>query len=145
MNWPGNRQRWLGFGLVASLALNAFFIGAAATDAFRLKKPTDREDARLRFELRWLSGRLSPESMASVQAALTAGRPAVEQHIARLRDLRTGLREMTAAAQPDRAAVDARLGEIRAELDKMAVESQKTTMDALLALPPSARTGLAGN
>jgi uncharacterized membrane protein len=144
MNWPGSRQRWLGFGLVASLALNAFFIGAAATDAFRPKKH-DREDARLRFELRWLSGRLSPESMTSVQAALAAGRPAVERHIARLRDLRTGLREMTAAPQPDRAAIDARLGEIRAEIDKMASESQKTTMDALLALPPAARTGLAGN
>lgn len=145
MKWPANRRRWLGFALVASLALNAFFVGAAATDAFRPKKHADREDVRLRFELRWLSGRLSPESMAGVQAALAAGRPAVEQHIARLRELRSGLREMTAAPQPDRAAIDARLAEIRTELDRMAVESQKSTMDALLALPPEARKGLVAN
>ena len=140
-----NRQRWLGVGLLLSLALNAFFVGAAATNAFRLTRhDSDRDDGHLRFELRWLSGRLSPEGMASVQAALAAARPETEKHIERLRDLRSGLRDLTAAAQPDRAAIDARLGEIRAELDRMAEESQKVTMDALLALPADTRGKLAG-
>jgi uncharacterized membrane protein len=144
MTLPGNSRRWLGIGLLLSLALNAFFIGAAATDAFRLSKH-GKEDARLRFELRWLAGRLSQDDMGKVQAALAAARPATEHHIEKLRDLRSGLRDMTAAATPDRAAIDARLAEIRAELDTMAAESQKTTMDALLALPPESRSKLAGN
>jgi uncharacterized membrane protein len=139
-----DNRRWLGFGLVASLALNAFFVGAAATDVLHLNKRSDRDDGRLRFELRWLSGRLSPEAMASVQAAIAAARAETERHIDRLRDLRGGLRDMAAAAEPDRAAIDARLAEIRVALDRMAGESQKTTMEALLALPPEARAKLAG-
>ncbi len=145
MTWPGGRQRWLAVGLVASLAVNAFFIGAAATDVLRFGKDKGGYGrGALRYELRWLAGRLSPEAMARVEAAVAAGRPDAQRHIDRLRELRANLGGLAAAGEPDRAAIDAVLAEIRGELDAMLGESQAITMDSLLALPPETRAKLAG-
>jgi uncharacterized membrane protein len=134
-------RRWLVIALLVSLALNAFFIGAAATDIFRTSKKTGY-GGPIRYELRWLAGRLPAESMSRVEAAVAEGRPATEAHIERLRELRRGLGALAAAEEPDRAAIDAKLAEIRTELDLMLADAQKTTMDALLALPPEARVRL---
>ena len=118
MNWRGNRQRWLGAGLVVSLALNAFFIGAAATDVLHLRGEGGRhQGGALRFELRWLGEHLPPDAMATVKAAVAAGRPDAQRHIDRLRELRTTLANQIAAAEPDRAAIEATLADIRAEFD----------------------------
>jgi uncharacterized membrane protein len=134
------RVPWLFVGLAASLVLNAFFIGAVATDVFRFSAAEKRH---VNFELRWIEERLSPEDYAVVAAAAGAARPEAETHIARLRTLRQELGVLAAAPEPDRAAIDAKLVEIRAEQGAMVTGVQSTIVDALLALPPSARESLA--
>lgn len=146
MTSPANGRRWLGVGLVLSLALNAFFIGAAATDLIRFDK--DKDSGRhgvLRYELRWLGARLPPDAMAKVEAAIAAERPNARRHIARLHALRAELGNLLAAEPPDRAAIDAKLDAIRSELDAMLGKAQAATIDSLLTLPPETRKSLAGN
>lgn len=141
-----NGRRWLGIGLVLSLAINAFFIGAAATDLIRFDKDRDsRRQGVLRYELRWLAARLPPDAMADIEAAVAAERPDARRHIESLHALRTDLGTLLAAAAPDRTAIDAKLAAIRAELDEMLGSAQATTTDALLKLPPDTRKALAGN
>ncbi len=146
MNGRFNRRHWLGIGLVLSLALNAFFIGAAATDMIRLD--TDRGDHKhgvLRYELRWLGARLPADAMAKVEAAIAAGRPDAQLHVEHLHALRAELGTLLAAETPDRTAIDARLAAIRSELDAMLAGAQAATIDSLLTLPPDTRKKLAGN
>lgn len=133
------RLPWLFIGLGASLALNAFFIGAIATDVFRFSAAEKR---RVNFELRWLEERLAPEDFAVVTAAVDAARPDAERHFARLRALRQELGVLAAAAEPDRAAIDAKLIEIRAEQNAMVAGLQATVVDSLLALPSPSRAAL---
>jgi uncharacterized membrane protein len=140
-----SRSRWLASALVVSLALNAFFVAAVATDMLRVKwgGGPDREARALRFELRWLDERLDREALGQVEAAVAAARPNVIAHIERLRRLRGELAALAAVSEPDRAAIDAQLAAIRAEVDAMQAEVQDATMDALLTLPPEARAHLA--
>lgn len=140
-----SRGRWLAGALVVSLALNAFFVAAVATDMLRVKwgGGWDREARALRFELRWFDERLDREALGQVEAALAAARPDVIAHAERLRQLRSELAALAAAGEPDRAAIDAQLAAIRAEVDAMQAEVQDATMDALLALPAEARARLA--
>lgn len=139
---PGNR--WLAGGLVLSLALNAFVIGAVATDLLRVKWGSgDREARALRFEMRWLEGRLDPEALRQVDAGVAVARPKAIAHIERLGELRNELAALAAVAAPDRAAIDAQLAAIRTEVEAMQAEVQGATMDALLALPPETRARLA--
>jgi uncharacterized membrane protein len=138
-----SRSRWLAGALVVSLALNAFFVAAVATDMLRVKwGGKDREARALRFELRWLDERLDPEALRQVEAAVAAARPNVIAHTDRLRELRRELAALVAVAQPDRAAIDAQLAAIRAEVEAMQAEVQDASMDALLALPDEARARL---
>jgi hypothetical protein len=138
---PRARRRWLGYGLLASLLVNAFFIGLAATDLFR----PQHVGGPLRFELRWLQARLPSDAFASVQTAVNAIEPKVQAHIDRLKEMRRALGNLAAAPQPDRAAIDRQLADIRAELNVMTTEGQGTVADALLALPPDVRVRLAEN
>jgi uncharacterized membrane protein len=140
-----SRGRWLAGVLVVSLALNAFFVAAVATDMLRVKwgGGRDREARALRFELRWFDERLDREALGQVEAALAAARPDVIARTERLRRLRSELAALVAAGEPDRAAIDAQLAAIRAEVDAMQTEVQDATMDALLALPSAARARLA--
>jgi uncharacterized membrane protein len=139
-----SRSRWLAGALVVSLALNAFFVAAVATDMLRVKwGGWDREARALRFELRWFDERLDREALGQVEAALVAARPDVIAHTQRLRELRSELAALAAAGEPDRAAIDAQLAAIRAEVDAMQTEIQDATMNALLALPAEARARLA--
>ncbi len=141
-----NRRRWLGIGLVLSLALNAFFIGAAATDLIRFDKDRDgHRSGVLRYELRWLAQRLPSDAMAKVEASVAAERPDARRHIARLHTLRTELGVLLAADPADRAAIDAKLAAIRSELDTMLGKAQAATIDLLLTLSPETRKKLAGN
>jgi uncharacterized membrane protein len=133
------RVPWLFIGLAASLVLNAFFIGAVATDFFRFSAAEKRH---VNFELRWLEERLAPEDFAIVEAAAAAARPDAEQHFSRLRALRQELGVLAAAPEPDRAAIDAKLVEIRAEQSAMVTGLQATVVDSLLALPALSRAAL---
>ena len=133
---------WLFIGLAASLVLNAFFIGAIATDVFRFSAAEKRP---VSFELRWLEDRLAEEDFVVVAAAVAAARPDAERHIERLRALRQELAVLAAEPVPDRGLIDAKLVEIRAELGAMVTGVQATAIDALLGLPASARQSLAAN
>ena len=133
------RIPWLFLSLAVSLVLNAFFIGAIATDIFRFSAAEKR---RVNFELRWLEERLTPEDFAAVAAATGTATPDAERHFARLRALRQELGVLAAAREPDRAAIEAKLVEIRAEQSAMVAGLQATVIDALLALPASARAAL---
>ncbi|MCB1499292.1 MAG: periplasmic heavy metal sensor [Bauldia sp.] len=132
-------SRWLWVALGVSLLVNAFFVGALATDLFRY---SSAEKRHVSFELRWLEDRLAEPDFAVVAAAVAAARPEAERHIATLRDLRQELAVLAAAPSPDRALIEAKLVEIRTELNAMVTDSQRTAIDALLALPPSARLSL---
>jgi Heavy-metal resistance len=133
------RPRWVLIALGVSLLVNAFFIGALATDLVRY---SSAERRHVSFELRWLEDRLAEPDFAVVAAAMAAARPEAERHIATLRSLRQELAVLAAAPAPDRTLIDAKLVEIRAELAAMVTDSQRTAIDALLALPPSSRTSL---
>ncbi len=135
------RRRWLGVALIVSLAVNAFFVGAAATDVLS-PRHGGHVDKRLRFELRWLAGRLPDEEMAKVEKAVSADLPGAERHVERLGELRTQLGKLLAAPEPDRTAIDAQLADIRAELDAMVAETQTTTINSLLTLPADTRARL---
>lgn len=138
---PQDRRRWLLYGLLASLIVNAFLIGLAVTDFFR----PQHVGGPLRFELRWLQAKLPADAFAGVQAAVNAIEPKVQAHIDRIREMRQSLAGLAAAPQADRAAVDKKLADIRAELDAMTAEGQAAVADALLALPADTRAKLVEN
>ena len=141
---PFRRRRWAVPALVVSLALNAFFIGATATDFLRFRGHFDSEGSRaLRFELKWMGDKLPRDGFNQVTTAVAALQPSAETHIAKLKQLRVDLGNLVAAATPDRAAIDAKLGEIRAELQTMQREVQGAVIDSLLKLPPEMRAELA--
>jgi len=134
-----DRRRWLAYGLLASLVLNAFLIGLAATDFFR----PGHVGGPLRFELRWLQAKLPDSDFGRLKAAVDAIGPSVQAHIDRMREMRVELGTMAAAPQPDRAAIDRKLADIRSELDAMTKEGQETITATLLSLPPESRARLA--
>jgi len=141
MPWLRQLPRWWAIALGLSVALNAFLIGAIATDLIE-----GRDSGRPgNYELRWLEGRIPADGLAKVDAALDAVRPNAQAHFQRLRELRQSLAELAALPEPDRAAIDARLADIRNELDQVTSEMRRTSIDALLALPPEMRAGLAKN
>ncbi len=135
------RRRWLGVALIVSLAVNAFFVGAAATNVLNTRQHRDH-DKMFRFELHWLAGRVPDAELEKVKAAVTGDLPGAERHLQRLSELRNGLGKLLAAPEPDRSAIDAQLADIRAELDNMVAETQATTVDSLLKLPPDTRANL---
>jgi hypothetical protein len=95
------------------------------------------------MELRWLRGRLSPDAVRSVEAALEPLKPDMMARIQRLKTLRAELGPLVAAPEPDRAAIDAHLREIRLEVGAMQEQTQSKVFDAVLALPEAERAPLA--
>lgn len=128
---------------VVSLVANAFFVGAVATDYFRLGHKTKSTPRFIQFEMRWLAGRLPEDDLKTVEKAVSDVHDQTVAHFDRLRQIRGDLGRLAAAPQPDRAAIDQRLADIRGQLDAMLAEVQKASMDALLALPPASRAKLA--
>ena len=139
-------RRWLVILLIASLSVNAFLLGAYATDFLRIfgwhHGPPPPGQPPVSFELRWLEGRLPPAAFARMQAVVAEGRPDALVHFDRLRELRQELGRLAAEPHPDRAAIDAQLAEIRAELGRLQAGVQGRVMDALLALPQETRSKL---
>jgi uncharacterized membrane protein len=137
-------RRWSAVALAASLAVNAFFLGAAATHILPLHSDFGPDGPRaLRFELHWLESRLPSASMEEVRNAVGALRPSAEAHIERMRSLRRGLGTLVAQPNPDRAAIEARLADIRSELQAMQAEVQGAVVDTLLKQPLDVRAKLA--
>lgn len=127
--------------LVVSFALNAFFVGLWVTDALQASETTLRPRA-LTAELRWLDNRLPEAAVAEVEAALIGARPEVEARLEKVRDLRDEVDALLAAPEPDRAILEAKLGELRRELEAIQDKVSETTYGAVVALPAVARAGL---
>lgn len=133
------RRRAVGVLLFVSLALNAFLIGLAVTD---WQRDRARSPRILRIELRWLERGLTSEGVKRIEAALAKLQPDVEARLSRLRTMRGEVNTLAGAASPDRAAIDAKIAQIKAESVAIQAEVEKTTYDALMALPPEMRAGL---
>jgi uncharacterized membrane protein len=136
------RRRWPAFALVASLLLNGFLIGMLVTDSFRSHRGP-RGHRAVSWELRRVADRLPDEAVEQVRAELAALAPAVEARFERFGAIRREVNTLAAAPTPDRAAIDAKLAELRTEATAMQEEVQRATYDALLKLPPETRARLA--
>src|SRR5579863_1829459 len=120
------RRRWWAIALAVSLAVNAFFVGLAATHFLHLRRDFEGEHLHpLRFELRWLAGKLSSSGVEHVESAVRGLLPSAEAHIEKMKELRRGLGTLVAQPDPDHAAIEARLAQIRAELQAMQTEVQE--------------------
>lgn len=140
----GRRNNRLLIALFVSLAVNAFFLGAVITEQLRFRHfGGDHGPRATRMELRWLSGRLSDDAVHSIEAQLEPLKPDIVDRIDRLRQLRAELGVLLAAPEPDRAAIDSHLREIRLEVGAMQERIQSKTMDAVIALPAAERAPLA--
>jgi len=136
------RRRWPAIALVASLVLNGFLVGIIAVDWLTPRRGFSGERFA-GFELRRLDDRLSKDAVGRIEAELAPLGPRLEERIQRLRALREEVMQLAAAAEPDRAAIDAKLTALRAETAAMQEEVQRSTYDALLGLPPEMRASLA--
>ncbi|SHE65037.1 Heavy-metal resistance [Kaistia soli DSM 19436] len=135
------RISWLWMALVCSLAINAFVLGAFVTERLGFRH-TDSGPRAVKMELRWLKDRLSPDSVTAIESSLDTLKPDVVARLQRLKTLRTELAVLAAAPEPDRAAIDEHLREIRIEVGAMQEQIQSRTFDAVLALPPDQRAAL---
>jgi hypothetical protein len=141
---PSSRRTLLWGLLVLSLGLNAFFIGASVTDQVRLHQAGGEHQPRIiRTELRWLNSRLSPEAVKTIEAQLEPLKPEIKARLDRLKALRSELNILASAPEPDRAAIDAHLRDIRLEVGAMQEQIQSRTFQAVLALPAAERAALA--
>ncbi len=145
MSAGGPTRRTLYGALIVSLAINAFFIGAAATDLLVSPPSASSAPRALRLELRWIDQRLPESAVRQVEAALTPIAPAVAADVVHLRALRHELDQLLAAPQPDRVAVDAKLDDIGEVWEVIEGRVAKTTFDALLELPADMRDGLSAS
>lgn len=127
--------------LVLSLAVNGFFVGAVAT-GFVFDRET-RRGGMLSSEWRMLTDGLPDEYRERLRAGLQGDRDAVRDDFRRLRELRGEIRTMLAAPEPDRAAIDQRLVEIRAITARLQERGQERILDIVIAFPPEARAGIA--
>lgn len=140
------QKRWPAL-LVASLVLNGFLVGMFAVDWLKPHRGGFTGERFVRIELRRLDDHLPKAAADEVAAELAPLAPQVDERIARIREIRAEIMRLAAAATPDRAALDAKLAELRAESAAMQEVVQKATYDSLLGLPAEDRARLteAGN
>jgi uncharacterized membrane protein len=136
-------RRWPSVLLVASLLLNGFLIGMFAVDYMKPHRGGFSADRFARFELRRLDDRLPQNAVDQIAARLKPLEPQIDDRLTRVRAIRAELMKLAAAPVPDRAAIDTKLIELRAETTAMQEAAQKATYDALLSLPPEDRAQLA--
>ena len=141
--WRALRRRGPALALVGSLVLNAFLVGVIAAEAFRGHRGDHRLPRFAGFELRRLADRLPDEAVERIAADLQTLSPDIDAHVERIRAARDKIGVLAAEADPDRAAIDALLAEVRGESAAMQERVQRMTYDAVLALPAETRTRLA--
>jgi uncharacterized membrane protein len=135
------RARWPLVALVASLILNGFLIGMAI-EAFSVHH-RPRVERVIGFEIRRLADRIPRGASRKLAADLKPLGPQLQPRFDRLRAMREDVDRLLAAPAPDRAAIDARLADVRAEGSALQADVQQAVADAVLALPPDERKGLA--
>jgi uncharacterized membrane protein len=137
------KQRWPAVLLVASLILNGFLVGMIAVDYFKPHRGGFSAERMTRIELRRLDDHLSRGAAESIAASLKPLEGQLEDRLTRVRAIRADLMRLAAVPSPDRAAIDAKLAELRTETAIMQETLQKATYDALLNLPAEDRAQLA--
>jgi uncharacterized membrane protein len=137
------KWRWPAVALVASLVLNGFLVGMLATNALAPKRGAFNGERFARFELRRIDDKLSKPAIDQIAAALKPLGPQLDARLAKLRSIRAEVMRLAAEPNPDRAAIDAKLTELRAETADMQEAVQRATYDALLGLPADQRQRLA--
>jgi hypothetical protein len=137
------RWRWPAVALVASLVLNGFLIGMLATGALAPKRGVFNGERFARFELRRIDDKLPKPAVDQIAATLMPLGPKIDERLTKLRAIRAEVMKLAAAPNPDRAAIDAKLIELRAETADMQEAIQRATYDALLGLPADQRAHLA--
>jgi uncharacterized membrane protein len=140
---PVRRRRIASIALVASLALNGFLAGALATGALRGPHHRDGGPKVFSIELRRLAEQLPKEDIDRIAERLRPLEPEMRAQLDVLRAKRQEVNRLAAAPEPDRAAIDVALAEVRREAEAMRAEVHRATFDALLALPPETRARLA--
>jgi uncharacterized membrane protein len=137
------KRRWPAVLLVASLLLNGFLIGMFAVDYLKPHRGGFSGERFARFELRRFDDRLPRQAVDSIAATLKPLEAQLEDRLTRARAIRAEIMQLAAAPEPDRAAIDAKLMELRAETAAMQEAVQNATYDALLGLPAEDRAQLA--
>jgi uncharacterized membrane protein len=137
------KRRWPAVLLVASLVLNGFLIGMFAVDYLKPHRGGFSADRFARFELRRFDDRLPISAVDRIAASLKPLEAQLEGRLSRVRAIRAELMQLAAAPQPDRAAIDAKLVELRDETATMQEAVQRATYDARLSLPAEDRAQLA--
>jgi uncharacterized membrane protein len=140
---PVRRRRIASIALVASLALNGFLAGALATGALRGHHHRDAGPRVFAFELRRLAEHLPREEIDRIAESLRPLEPEMRAQLDEIRAKRQAVNRLAAVPEPDRAAIDAALADVRREAEAMRAEVHRATFDAVLALPPESRARLA--
>lgn len=135
-------RRWPAVILAASLVLNAFLLGMAVADWMKPRARFSGERFAT-FELRRFQDRLPRDASEEIAAELQPLGPDLQNRIEQLRGIREDILRLAAAPNPDRAAIEERLAELRAAASSMQEAIQRATYDALLKLPPETRARLA--
>jgi len=137
------RPRWLIVGLVASVALNLFLVGAGA-GIVALGLRIARENAAVRpAAFYWATEGLSQPARRDTRRVLLALRDEVRPDIQRSRALRLQAWNGIAAAKPDTAAIKAGLAQSR-QLDiATRAKVEEGVVDHVAQLQPADRAAYA--
>jgi len=137
------KRRWPAVLLVASLLLNGFLVGMFAVDYLKPHRGGFSGERFARFELRRFDDRLPKAAVDSIATSLKPLSAQLEERLTRVRAIRAEIMQLAAAPEPDRAAIDVKLMELRTESAAMREAVQRATYDALLGLPAKDRAQLA--
>jgi uncharacterized membrane protein len=135
------RQRWLIVGLVASVALNLFLIGAGA-GAIALAMRLAREGARPAAVV-LATQHLPQPSRGAIRNMLRGVRDQVRADAGRSRALRLQAWSAIAAAKPDAAAIKQTLAQSRQIDIAVRAKVEDSIVDFAATLSPADRTALA--
>ncbi|HEY3797043.1 MAG TPA: periplasmic heavy metal sensor [Caulobacteraceae bacterium] len=137
------RPRWLMIGLVASIALNLFLIGAGA-GIVALGLRIARENAGARpAVLFWAAQPMSPPARRETRRLVLGLRDQVRPDVERSRSLKVQAWSALGEAKPDGAAIKQTLARSRQIDVAIRTRVEAAVVDQVLALPPPDRAAYA--
>ncbi len=138
----GRARRWL---LIASLALNVFFIGglvSVASHRFTRPPPTPA-DRTLEARIDRLTNSLPPQDAALLQTQFKAVEATVERARQASRDAQQNVRVALTAPTFDPDAATQALGALREARERIWIEIHSALVKAAIAMSPEGRERLA--
>ena len=137
------RSRWLIVGLVVSVALNLFLVGAGAgIIALGLRLAQQSAGARP-AALFWAAEGMSQPARREFRHGLIALRDQIQPDVDRSRALRSQAWGSLAAAKPDPAAIKLALAQGRQIDQAVRTRAEEHVVDQIAALPPADRAAYA--